>query len=232
MRPDANRACTKPLLPLVCLLCAALALPGAAFADPVVQKGGTVYNSHNNLNDEVFVGSKASAPGKTADEAAAEAYGGAVYFTDGGSILSSTFSSNSAIATGGTAQGGTAYAYANADAYAFGGGAFFNNGGTVKDSVFFNNSVTATAPGRVVQNGVARAPEAEAKGGAMFVNTNGVRGDPILTLTATANGRTVISGNTANGAPSGIHFGRGGDLDFFTGYFTASSSAATFKVQA
>jgi hypothetical protein len=197
---------------------------------------GTITDSCFEGNEVRATGGSASSSSSTAT-AYASASGGGAYFGAAGTITGSRFEGNEVRATGGTsAFGGSSgtYTWANADAYAFGGGAYFHGGAmTITDSSFIGNSVGAEAAGTVYQSGTEHAagPEAYARGGALFVNTNAAAA--ALTLKADAED-VVISGNTAsdagNGRPDGIHFGRAGELISSTGYFAESKAGTEFDV--
>lgn len=96
------------------------------------------------------------------------------------------------------------------------------------------NTAIATASGTVMQNGVAASPEAHALGGAVFVDNGSPTGTvfhPKFNLTATAGNICLISGNTANGVASGIHFGSS-MFNGHAGYFWESFAETTFSVAA
>ena len=101
---------------------------------------------------------------------------------------------------------------------------------TLTNVTFEENHIQATATGEVVQqtsgayNGTAKA---YALGGAIFVDN--IWGSQ-LNLIADG-GNVLISGNTANGAPSGIYFGRA-FFDIDTSYFYDSDVSSTLNITA
>ena len=170
--------------------------------------------------------------------ASVSAIGGGAYFWEGNTMIeNSVLSDNTLTAIGAEyALGGTGTKeWANADAYAFGGGAYVRGeSNTLINVVFQGNSLEASATGNVVQNEPGAyngTGKAYALGGAVFVSNSDYSFTPSSTLNLIADGGNVlISGNTANGTPSGIHFGRG---EFYTmnGYFGDSAETSTLNVK-
>ncbi len=198
------------------------------YGDAMAYGGAVSSNDRLAVNASQFVNNNVTAAGGSVvagDKAYTMGYaaGGAVALINGGEINNSGFRGNSVQAQGG--MNAASNGWANADAYAFGGAVYHESGYlALVDSELVSNSVEATASGNVVQNSEGAYNGigwSEAKGGAIFVNTSSNSGG-ILDLVATAGERVLISGNTANGTASGIHFGRGDDLNHQTGYFNGS----------
>lgn len=119
--------------------------------------------------------------GNTANATSSDASGGALHLAADGNVLSNvTISGNSAYTT-------------NSSAYAMGGGIYLAQGeNTIRDSNITGNRV--------------KAGTANGKGGGIFVDT-AAAGGAVLNLTASSGSSMTISGNRANGAPSGIYIG-------------------------
>ena len=203
--------------------------------------GGGSFYSNTTIENTLFSGNTINAAGGTATSSdfytSASAYvnirGGGGYFKENTIIENSVFSGNLIHAIGGVkATGRTSgmYDWANADAYAFGGGMYIEGAtNTLTNVTFEGNQIYATASGEVVQQtpGAYNGPaKAYALGAAIFVNNY----TPNNKLDLIADGGTVlISGNTANGTPSGIHFGRAYSNNSI-GYFDGSAASSTLNI--
>jgi hypothetical protein len=229
--------------------------------------GGAYFANGGEIANSLFQGNKALATGGAATgakaleenffqydkivNAAAFATGGGVYFGRSGTLTNSIFQGNSVEATGGSlAQSEAPITWANVDAYALGGAVYLastasQNGSqtlTIDGGAFIDNSVSAKAEGTVSQDGTERDPEAEAKGGAIFVSTSRpfrfLSGGTTTLALVTDAGGIVVSGNTADGKPDGIYFGQGIGNEgregpkVTNGYFTESLAQTIFTVSA
>ena len=223
------------------------------YAFVFVSGGGAffIHMAPATIRDSVFSGNTINVIGGTATSgnanndahasAFASAYGGGGDFVKTVTAIDSAFSGNTINAIGGAkASGGVGIRdWANADAYAFGGGVFLDGTTSTFTNVSFEgNCIRATADGTVVQqtagayNGTAKA---YALGAAIFVSNSYSSENRTVDLIAD-NGTVLIAGNTANGTPSGIHFGRSASifqsLVNDTGYFLDSAEESTLNITA